>query len=517
MSTNITINRFAAGKNLFLNYVSNKGNLQQMAKITSILLSSYYIIHRLYTGFFGPLAKLPGSFLTRFLISPSFFLTVFNGKRYELLHKLHDQYGHIVRLGPNMVSVSDKFMVKQVLVTDDLKKAPFYDGISMKASQNLFSTRDKDFHKQRRRIVSPAFSIKYLNSLEPFMISVTESLIKKIGKQIENTKNDDFATIDIWNLYQCLALDVIGETAFGQTFEMVENNSHFITKAIAKEMEGSAVNSISPLFAKLFMQDATRINPELEQFVRDIINHRMESPAKQRKDILQWLINSQKAIFNEDRLTADAIISETLLILIAGSETTSNTLGFVIYQLLRCPDKLQKLYNEIDQLTLDEGQKLFTHDQLKHLPYLNGVINETLRLDVVAAGGLGRITTEKTVLGGQYVLPKDIIVIANFYHTQTSADYWENPKEFIPERWLNDQHDIKPADSEAFYPFSSGSRNCIGKNFALQEMRLSLSALLKYYEILPIEQEMKDAEERRAYITLGVAKNSFKIIVKRRE
>jgi hypothetical protein len=48
------------------------------------------------------------------------------------MKKLHEQYGHVVRLSPNTVSVSDKHMVKQVLVTDDLKKAPFYDGISSK-------------------------------------------------------------------------------------------------------------------------------------------------------------------------------------------------------------------------------------------------------------------------------------------------------------------------------------------------------------------------------------------------
>jgi hypothetical protein len=97
------------------------------------------------------------------------------------------------------------------------------------------------------------------------MTSVSESLIKKISKQIDSAKNNNLVTIDIWNLYQCLALDVIGETAFGQTFEMVENNSHFITKAIEKEMKGSAVNSISPFLAKLFTEDSTRLNPELEQ------------------------------------------------------------------------------------------------------------------------------------------------------------------------------------------------------------------------------------------------------------
>jgi hypothetical protein len=60
------------------------------------------------------------------------------------------------------------------------------------------------------------------------------------------------------------------------------------------------------------------------------------------------------------------------------------------------------------------------------------------------------------------------------------------------------------------------SRNCIGKNFALQEMRISLASLLKHFDIAPIPQEMEDSKNRRHFITLTVEKNSFKIKVKRR-
>lgn len=101
-------------------------------------------------------------------------------------------------------------------------------------------------------------------------------------------------------------------------------------------------------------------------------------------------------------------MSETILFLVAGSETTSNTLGFAIIELLRHPEKLKKLYAEIDQVSLEEGQKIFNHEQLKHLRYLNAVINETLRIDAVAAGGMPRVTAEKTVLGNNLVLPKGV-------------------------------------------------------------------------------------------------------------
>lgn len=93
------------------------------------------------------------------------------------------------------------------------------------------------------------------------MASVTESLLERINKEIENANE----TVDIWNLYQCLALDVIGETAFGQSFQMIENNSHFITKAIGKEMQEFALVHTFPLLSKLFLKNAARFDPKLEK------------------------------------------------------------------------------------------------------------------------------------------------------------------------------------------------------------------------------------------------------------
>lgn len=118
------------------------------------------------------------------------------------------------------------------------------------------------------------------------------------------------------------------------------------------------------------------------------------------------MINSQRSQDKNDRLTSNAIIEETVLFLIAGSETTSNTTGFIFYELLRNPDKLAKLYKEIDAIDADE-LGLFNNEQLKHLPYLNAVINETLRLDPVSAATLNRMTYKPMVLGN-LVIPENV-------------------------------------------------------------------------------------------------------------
>lgn len=146
---------------------------------------------------------------------------------------------------------------------------------------------------------------------------------------------------------------------------------------------------------------------KLRRFMNHIIQQRIQS-AEPRNDILKILIDSQKARDAEDRLSLRAIANETILFLIAGSETTSNTIGFTMIRLLEEPAVFARLRQEIDQVPLKEGQTVFEHDSLKRLPYLNAVIHETMRLDSIAASSLDRKATEDIVLAGRVFVPKGV-------------------------------------------------------------------------------------------------------------
>jgi cytochrome P450 len=136
------------------------------------------------------------------------------------------------------------------------------------------------------------------------------------------------------------------------------------------------------------------------------------------------------------------------------TQTSRNTIGFAIIHLLEHPDVLVQLREELDDLYPRDSKALFSHDDLKSLPYLNAVINETMRIKPVAMGGLPRQTVQDYVIGGKYHIPKDTIISAHIYACQTNPEYWPEPLAFKPERWLEDS-DI-PADKDAFFPFSSG-------------------------------------------------------------
>lgn len=136
------------------------------------------------------------------------------------------------------------------------------------------------------------------------------------------------------------------------------------------------------------------------------------------------------------------------------TQTSRNTIGFAIIHLLEHPEVLTQLREELDDLYPRDSKALFSHDDLKSLPYLNAVINETMRIKPVAMGGLPRQTVQDYVIGGKYHIPKDTIISAHIYACQTNPEYWPEPLAFKPERWLEDS-DI-PADKDAFFPFSSG-------------------------------------------------------------
>ena len=143
--------------------------------------------------------------------------------------------------------------------------------------------------------------------------------------------------------------------------------------------------------------------------MKQVILERLEGGEKARRnDILQILIDTQHAHDTEDRLTAEAIAQETVLFLVAGSETTSNTTGFAIINLLKHPHLLATLRQEIDSVEMEEGQTLFNHEQLKNLPYLNAVINERMRIDSIVANGIERTTDRDMILGGRVLVPKGV-------------------------------------------------------------------------------------------------------------
>ncbi|KAL1935726.1 hypothetical protein VTP01DRAFT_4866 [Rhizomucor pusillus] len=319
--------------------------------------------------------------------------------------------------------------------------------------------------------------------LDPQYIAVSyKEMIKQILVKDDLMKGSNYTKVpDLWSLFQCQAFDIIGETSFGETFNMLERNNHPVPIGIGKTLKVVQLVMMDTflgwLIQHVLIPGAGKSREQLYELMTRIVRERMDGgEAARRSDILQVLIDMQKKENPEERL--------------------SQYQSFAVIELLRHPEVLAKLRQEIDAFPMENGV-LFKHDQLKHLPYLNAVINETLGIDAIAASGLVRMASEDIILGKGVFVPKGTIINANIYSLHMNGAYKKSPQEFRPERWLEDA-DSAP-DMDAYYPFSAGTRNCIAKNFALQEMRLTLATLLRLYDLKPIPEGMKDVEDTRQY------------------
>ncbi|MCE5167082.1 hypothetical protein HAX54_036242, partial [Datura stramonium] len=136
---------------------------------------------------------------------------------------------------------------------------------------------------------------------------------------------------------------------------------------------------------------------------------------------------------------------------------------------------------------------IVNEDDIQNLPYFKAVIKETFRLYPPAPLLLARETMQKSVLGGYEIKPKTIIHVSAWAIAR-DPDYWKNPEEFVPERFLNNDIDFKGQNFELI-PFGAGRRGCPGIALGVATVELALSNLLYAFDWeLPCGMKREDID-----------------------
>ena len=176
-------------------------------------------------------------------------------------------------------------------------------------------------------------------------------------------------------------------------------------------------------------------------------------------------------------LTNNEILANAILFLLAGSETTATTLGWVSYFLALNPDVQERLIQELDTV-LDKHNGEITYEAVNEMSYMDMVINETLRM-CPAALRLDRVCN-KDYTYENIKIPKGQIWSLCIYALHYDPELYPEPEKFDPERFNEDNK--KKRENEAFMPFGTGPRNCIGMRFALLEIKFLISTILSKYK-----------------------------------
>ncbi|KAN0066594.1 cytochrome P450 cyp2 [Thecaphora frezii] len=493
-----------------------------------LTLFAYMLVMGIKSKYFHVTSTIPGPSLLHWTMFPALYYYV-RGEQWKYVDYLHTVYGPILRMGSRQVYVSDKDAIKQLLAKENQPKVNWYASLSRDPkTAGMFTTTNKDYHRQRRRLMSPAFAVEYLKNLEPFLHNATTKLFQAYQLRTEKAHHKgQKLIINVYEDLACLAMDILGETAFGTSFNLVaclddpKADRRFveINRLLAKYLHDGGVRFFCRPFDKYMKRDLNvykLTNPLVEQrFAEKAAALQREraggAEVEERKDILQFLVNASTEVQKgqKELLTETHVKDQCVELLIAGGETTSNTITYILKALLENPDKLAALYDTIPSAPLDAPVAGF--EELRDTPYLDACINEGMRMYPVT-NELGRRTARDSTVVMGHVIPPRTAISASLRALHYSPDYWPQPNRYWPERFLEGS-DAPPADLAAFMPFGTGPRNCIGWKFAWHEMKMVLHTLLSRYNVTAVETDV----DFRQFVTFQLAKPRFRIGLEPRE
>lgn len=347
-------------------------------------------------------------------------------------------------------------------------------------SNNLLVLRG-DRWRNVRALLSPAFTGSKMKAMFHLISECAVNFTEYLRTDVPSKGR----VTEMREVLMRYANDVIATCAFGiQVDSMRHPTNEFYVKgkklinfnklALVKILLSQHLPMLSR-FLNLKIIDA-RSTEFFTNLVAETIRTRDENGIT-RPDMLQLMMDDRD---NGKRLTIVEMTSQAFLFFLAGFESVSTVMSFAAYEIGVNPDVQEKLQNEID-CVLEETNGQPSYEAINGMKYLGAIVNETLRM-YPAQPLTDRLCTKDfelpaTLPGAKpYLVKKGDLVWLPFYALHHDAEYFPEPFNFKPERFLDDNRD--QCNLNAYYPFGLGPRICIGNRFAQMEIKILLFHLL---------------------------------------
>jgi cytochrome P450 len=332
-------------------------------------------------------------------------------------------------------------------------------------------TREEPLHRERRRVLQPAFHRDQIASYVTVMASEATATAEEWMRQTSGG-----LTVDIGMAMRTTTLSVIGRLLFGDEFRSSAKEISDILDRVVKRARRIApfamtLKIVTRRYRQLLPRGPSLYFREhrasLDRILQPMIQHRRKQSGG---DVLSLLL----ALHDDasGSLSSEDIRNEMVTFVLAGHETTANALTWTFYLLAKHTDFQKRAAKEIEQVC---GDRLPQANDLAALPFTTAVFQETLRL-YPPVPLFGRRVVEAATLGG-YEVPRGATVLLSPYITQRNEQSFPNAEAFDPARWL----DPPAAERFAFFPFGGGAKMCIGDVFAKTEGVVILASLLQKF------------------------------------
>uniref|UniRef100_A0A3Q3KYB1 Thromboxane-A synthase n=1 Tax=Mastacembelus armatus TaxID=205130 RepID=A0A3Q3KYB1_9TELE len=430
-----------------------------------------------------------------------------------------------------VVVVADPDMLRQVMVRDF---SSFPNRMTLRFATKpmtdcLILLRNERW-KRVRSILTPSFSAAKMKEMVPLINTATDALMNTMNVYAESGE-----AFDIHRCFGCFTMDVIASVAFATQVDsqsnpddpFVHHAQMFFSLSFFRPLMLFFIAFpfiMAPLAGLIPNKRRDQISHFFISSIQKIIKQREEQPPEQRRrDFLQLMLDArtskesvslehfdtardsselshknehiQPSALDQDSellhpqepsskrpqkktITEDEIVGQAFVFLLAGYETSSNTLAFTCYLLAIHPECQCKVQEEVDDFFTRHESPHYTNVQ--ELKYLDMVICEALRL-YPPAFRFARDIDHDCVVNGQF-LPKGatLEIPAGFLHYD--PEHWPEPERFIPERFTAEARSSR--HPFVYLPFGAGPRNCVGMRLAQLEIKMALVHLFHKFNIV---------------------------------
>ncbi len=425
---------------------------------------------------------------------------------HEQLEQWCDELGPIfrIRMGSrDVVCLADTDAIKELfrLRPTVYRRVRAIETVSAEMNIKGVFSAEGDEWKLQRKVVAQALNSAHINRFFPKLFETTERLQRRWESLAESA-----TPVELCRDVMRYTVDVTTQLAFGIDVDTIGTDGPVVQQHLDKvfPMLHRRINAPFPYW-RYFRLPSDRALARSLAVIEETVNgfivacrERMsqhpelfEAPS----NFLEAIIAAQAAESGSD-FTDQQIYANVLTLLLAGEDTTANTIAWACKYFMDYPDHFARARAEVDS-ALGTAPVPTETLQLKQFPFIEAFVNETMRLKPV--GPIAPMETNEAVELLGYHLPARTSIFGLTRYIAVDPVNFGAARNFAPERWLADaDNGTEPHNTDAFLPFGTGPRFCPGRNLALAEIKMVIAMLCRNFDLTLAEPQIP-VEEKLAF------------------
>jgi len=424
-----------------------------------------------------------------------------------------------LRLGRRkVVVVGDHELIAAVLRDrpDGFRRTTRFEQIwtEMGLVGGVFGATGDDW-KRQRRVVMASFDPAHVKRYYPSLQRVAQRLVERWRRAARRD-----ITIDLQADLMRYTVDTIAGLAFGAEVDTLGSDEDVIQRHLNRIFPALSRRLFSPLPTwrwfpsagdKALARSVAEVGTAVDGFIAQARARLAGEPALRAhpRNLLEAMLVA--ADEPGSGITDREVAGNVLTMLLAGEDTTANTIAWTIHLLWTNPAALARATEEVRRVCVEATMPAL--DQIAQLDYVQACAHEAMRLKPVAPQ-TGLEALRDTTIGDLHV-PRGMVVIGVMRRDATSERFVTNAAAFDPDRWLADSEPSAASAKRISMPFGAGPRICPGRYLALMEMKVALAVLLANFDLVRVATV--DGEPPRELLQLAMAPVGLTLRVRERE